>query len=96
MVQAEAILSCNSPLIGADTRLGPLANTAGSAVGNGGATLTMAPLPGSPAINAGTNTHGVCPAFDQRGVMRPQGGICDIGAVEVLIPPRAFLARLQK
>ncbi|MDD5559068.1 choice-of-anchor Q domain-containing protein [Candidatus Methylomirabilis sp.] len=35
---------------------------------------------GSPAIDAGTNTG--CPVTDQRGVVRPQGAACDIGAYE--------------
>ena len=52
----------------------------------GGATWTHALLPGSPAIDAGTNTG--CPLVDQRGVARPFDGdndstaTCDIGAVE--------------
>jgi predicted outer membrane repeat protein len=48
---------------------------------NGGFTQTMAIRSDSPAINAGTNTG--CPATDQRGVTRPQGSHCDIGAYEV-------------
>jgi CSLREA domain-containing protein len=48
---------------------------------NGGTTQTHALLAGSPAIDAGTNTG--CPATDQRGVARPYGGFCDIGAFEV-------------
>ncbi len=56
-----------------DPRLGPLRD-------NGGPTKTMLPAPGSPVIDAG----GVCPvATDQRGIPRPQGAACDIGAVEV-------------
>ncbi len=48
---------------------------------NGGQTLTHAFTNGvSPAINGGTNTG--CPAYDQRGVLRPQSGLCDSGAVE--------------
>ncbi len=48
---------------------------------NGGQTLTHAFTNGtSPAINGGTNTG--CPAVDQRGVLRPQSGTCDIGALE--------------
>lgn len=54
--------------------LGPLAD-------NGGLTKTHLLLPGSPAIEAG-NVVG-CPAVDQRGIERPQGTTCDIGAVEV-------------
>ncbi|MCC6179625.1 MAG: right-handed parallel beta-helix repeat-containing protein [Chloroflexi bacterium] len=62
--------------------LGPLAD-------NGGLTRTQALLPGSPAIDAGTNQG--CPAADQRGVTRPQDGngdgssLCDIGAYEVQV-----------
>jgi hypothetical protein len=40
-------------------------------------------IAGSPAINAAVLAN--CPATDQRGVTRPQGAGCDIGAVEVLI-----------
>ena len=53
--------------------LGPLQN-------NGGPTLTHALLAGSPAIDAGDN--GFCSATDQRGIARPQGPNCDIGAFE--------------
>lgn len=48
---------------------------------NGGPTQTMALRPGSPAINHGTNAN--CPGTDQRGVPRPQGPRCDVGAFEV-------------
>jgi fibronectin-binding autotransporter adhesin len=48
---------------------------------NGGFAPTMMPLPTSLAINHGGN--GGCPAVDERGVLRPQGPSCDIGAVEV-------------
>jgi hypothetical protein len=53
--------------------LGPLRD-------NGGPTDTLAPAAGSPAIDAGLDSS--CPATDQRGVRRPQGAHCDIGAVE--------------
>jgi parallel beta-helix repeat protein len=46
----------------------------------GGATQTMALLPGSAAIDAGNNAS--CAATDQRGIARPQGSACDIGAFE--------------
>jgi hypothetical protein len=37
-------------------------------------------LPGSPAIDAGND--GTCLATDQRGIPRPHGAACDIGAFE--------------
>jgi hypothetical protein len=51
---------------------------------NGGPTQTLALLAGSPAIDAGDPA---CPppATDQRGVSRPQGPRCDIGAFEVSV-----------
>ncbi len=57
--------------------LGPLGD-------NGGPTATQALLPGSPAIDAGDPA--VCPAVDQRGIPRPQGPTCDVGAVEQQAP----------
>jgi len=60
-------------IIGFDPVLGSLAN-------NGGPTQTLALLPGSPALEAGNDA--TCPATDQRGVARPQGVHCDIGAYE--------------
>jgi hypothetical protein len=47
---------------------------------NGGPTLTHALSPNSPAIDAGDNAQ--CPDTDQRGVPRPVGSGCDIGAFE--------------
>ncbi|MFJ8085467.1 choice-of-anchor Q domain-containing protein [Streptomyces sp. NPDC096205] len=52
-------------------RLGPLAD-------HGGPTDTVALLPDSPARDAASD----CPSTDQRGVTRPQGPGCDIGAFE--------------
>jgi hypothetical protein len=55
-----------------------------SLAANGGATLTHAPRTNSPALDKGrTDT---CPATDQRGVLRPQGSRCDVGAVEMVAP----------
>lgn len=47
---------------------------------NGGPTQTLALLPGSPAIDHGSNTGGL--PFDQRGRPREIGGLPDIGAYE--------------
>jgi hypothetical protein len=47
---------------------------------NGGPTLTMALLPGSPAIDAGDTA--AAPGADQRGFSRPPGTAADIGAYE--------------
>jgi hypothetical protein len=58
----------------------------GALQNNGGPTLTMAPQPGSPAIDAVGSTACPPPAVDQRGVTRPQGKSCDIGSVEVVGP----------
>jgi hypothetical protein len=55
-------------------KLGALAN-------NGGPTLTLALLTGSPAINAIPAASCAVPK-DQRGVPRPQGPKCDIGSYE--------------
>ncbi len=55
-----------------DPLLGPLAD-------NGGSTFTHLPQVGSPLLDAA----GVCAGTDQRGVVRPQGSACDVGAVEV-------------
>ena len=55
--------------------LGPLAD-------NGGVTLTHLLAAGSPAIDAAAVA--TCPATDQRGVSRPQGGGCDAGAFELV------------
>ena len=57
----------------ASALLGPLGD-------NGGPTPTHALLAGSPAID--TADAALCPATDQRGVARPQGPVCDAGAVE--------------
>ena len=62
----------------ADPQLGPLAD-------NGGLTQTMALLAGSPAIDAADNAICAAPPvnnLDQRGVTRPYGSSCDIGAYE--------------
>ncbi len=77
-----------SGLAPVDPLLGPLQN-------NGGPTKTHAPGPGSPALNAipaancvydhdsDPNTPGAFLRGDQRGIRRPSGSGCEIGAYEV-------------
>jgi hypothetical protein len=80
-------LTAAGDLPGRDPLLGPLA-------ANGGPTETMALLAGSPAIDAG-GTDG-CPRRDQRGVARPSGGACDIGAFEYVAPVRCAARRVSR
>lgn len=49
---------------------------------NGGFSPTVIPEINSPVIDAGNNAS--CTGYDQRGVVRPQGQACDLGAVERL------------
>ncbi|MGI9264461.1 MAG: choice-of-anchor Q domain-containing protein, partial [Gammaproteobacteria bacterium] len=73
-----------------DPLVGPLQD-------NGGPTLTMALLQGSPAIDTGANAR--CPDTDQRGEVRPIDGngdgsaLCDIGAYEtsVIVPDNKLI-----
>jgi CSLREA domain-containing protein len=58
---------------GVDPSLGALLN-------NGGQTMTRHLYTGSAAIDAGDDNG--CPATDQRGLSRPFGSSCDIGAYE--------------
>ena len=60
-------------LVSTDPLLGPLAD-------NGGPTMTLGLLPGSPAIGAGVAIPGV--TTDQRGIARPQNSAPDIGAFQ--------------
>lgn len=59
-------------LLGTDPKLEPFIND------NGGPTRSFMLLPDSPAIDYARD----CPATDQRGVARPVGANCDVGAVE--------------
>jgi hypothetical protein len=68
--------------VNANPQLGPLQS-------NGGPVETQALAPSSPAVNAGSGVG--CPATDARGVARPQGPGCDIGAFE-LAPASASTA----
>jgi hypothetical protein len=72
---------------GFGTTSGSLSNTNPllAPLGNyGGRTQTMGLLSGSPAIDAVIGNAN-CPATDQRGVARPQGTWCDIGAFEGVV-----------
>ena len=62
----------------------PLTNAPDLApLGNyGGPTQTMPPLPGSPAIGAGSVAANIF-STDQRGYPRTQNGLIDLGAVEL-------------
>lgn len=75
--------TCGASFVQVDAaalNLGALAN-------NGGPTATIALNAGSVAINAGEDIS--CPQTDQRGVARPIGAHCDIGAFE--FQPLVFL-----
>lgn len=63
-----------SDQVGLDPRLCVLAE-------NGGPTPTCALRSGSPAIDGGVSSG--CVPVDQRGLPRPAGGACDVGAFEV-------------
>jgi hypothetical protein len=62
-----------------DPKLMPLGNY-------GGPTQTMPPSPGSPVLDTIPSGGPGCPGSDQRGLTRPQGSGCDIGAVELAVP----------
>jgi hypothetical protein len=69
----SAAFAATTSLNHTDPHLGPFGD-------NGGQTFTYPLQASSPALDHGDND--ACPATDQRGVLRPQGGQCDIGAVE--------------
>lgn len=73
-LDSDSTCFTGSSALHADPKLGALAD-------NGGQTDTLALSPGSPAVEHGQNAG--CPAVDQRGVTRPQGAKCDLGAYEV-------------
>jgi CSLREA domain-containing protein len=68
--------NCGTPTSTADPQLAALAT-------NGGSTQTHAIPTTSPAYNAGSNA--TCETTDQRGIARPQGANCEIGAYEVVL-----------
>ncbi len=68
----DSTTDCSSTF-NADPRLASLQD-------NGGSTPTLFPRTGSAAIDIGDAPS--CASVDQRGIPRPQGAGCDIGAVE--------------
>ncbi len=71
----------NGNIIGQDPNLGALT----------GSPAYLPLTAGSPALNAGDNAS--CAATDQRGVFRPQGGRCDIGAFEMVFVSLPLVVR---
>jgi CSLREA domain-containing protein len=78
---------CPATFGSSDPNLGPLDD-------NGGPAQTISLGPGSAAIDAVPATSAGCPATDERGVVRPKGAGCDIGAYEVA-PPTASTGRAK-
>jgi CSLREA domain-containing protein len=113
-LEGTADAASSSNLIGVDTGLSGISNgTNGNLIGapgapidpllgplsdNGGLTQTHALLSGSPAIDSGDDS--LCPAADQRGVLRPHDGdgdgaaTCDMSAFEVASCQGAGVYRL--
>ncbi|WP_300618121.1 choice-of-anchor Q domain-containing protein, partial [Dokdonella sp.] len=75
-------VACSGAILAADPMLGGLAD-------NGGATPTRLPRAGSSAVDAGDDA--TCAPDDQRGMARPQGPHCDLGAVEAGPPSLALV-----
>jgi predicted outer membrane repeat protein len=80
-------LSATGDITNTAPLLGPLQDNGGTSVGLGEPTLTHAPRPKSPTINAGDPNTSSLPAYDQRGVGFPRVlyGRVDIGAYEVTV-----------
>jgi hypothetical protein len=92
--QGATLFSATGDITGTAPILSPLQN-------NCGTTLTHALLPGSPGLNAGNpvapgSVGNACETADQRGVARPQDGICDIGAYEFNLLERLFLPFVKR
>ena len=81
------ITGCTIAMAGGDQTIGTADPLVAPLADNGGLTQTSALQPGSPAIDAGSpavpgSATPACTTSDQRGVGRPQGPACDIGAYE--------------
>jgi len=92
-LEDDAAATCGFSTATADLAPGTNPNV-GALANNGGPTQTLLPQAGSPLIDAiptascqSDGATGV--TTDQRGVTRPQGPGCDIGAVEVAISSAA-------
>jgi hypothetical protein len=77
-----------------------LSNILGPLADNGGATMTHALVPGSPALDLDASCSALQEAgkelLDQRGEPRPVGAGCDAGSFEAgIVPPGKSMAFLQ-
>jgi len=77
-VSFEPSPTCPAGFATGNPNLGPLQD-------NGGPTKTMS-VAGPSAVDQVPAIGANCPAADQRGIPRPQGTACDIGAFEVVNP----------
>ena len=77
METGSCLFASSGDITGQDPLLNPLAD-------NGGSTMTQSLKPGSPAIDGGNDV--TCAAYDQRGLARPVGSHCDMGAYEYPYP----------
>ena len=84
LLEVNTVCTGGTPLPPADPALGLLAS-------NGGPTQTMAITTISPAYNAALSCNSI--VTDQRGIARPQGGACDLGAFEVSPPTVLSIVR---
>jgi len=69
----NCVFSASGDVVGQDPQLNGLAD-------NGGPTQTQSLKPNSPALDKGNDI--TCSTTDQRGIVRPVGSHCDIGAYE--------------
>lgn len=79
---SDGAANCASYFTATGDRLStdPMLDAAG-VIDHGGLTPTMLVQASSPVIDGGSDA--ACPSLDQRGLRRPRGAHCDIGAVEL-------------
>jgi CSLREA domain-containing protein len=80
-LESSSSNECQLSAPGDKVGVNPMLETAAN---NGGPVPTSLLLPESPAIDAGDEAG--CPSTDARGVLRPAGAACDIGAFEIATP----------